>query len=471
MPPALWLVILPLGAAPLVYLLRRTGIGALVAAGVSLVTAWLSLRLPIGSVLTLLGRSFELDRLTQITLTLLFVTAAALFLAAFPFAAPGQNRVDRRDKPGQGRNFRVAGLVTLSIFVAANLSRHVGITAMLMEMAVIAAIFTIQGRRVESTRAAQRFLVLLSLAVPLFLLAAWQIDRYQLAGLPPAEDLQQTALFIGFGFALWLAVAPFHGWLTSSAAEAAPPAAAFVLLAFPLVALSILMRLLTAAPWLAASTALPGVILLAGVFTALVGGLLAAVQRGFSHLWGYAALYDLGCTLAVLGLGGETVVVIVLAGLTVRALALSLIAACLSALRLHTAYDGFAEIEGLARRLPVATAGLVIGGLTLAGAPLTLGFPLRWHLLQAITGVDSRWPVLLALAGLGVAVGYLRGLRALLRYPSSQKERPAVALQEPLLLVIMIGLLGAACLVLGLFPWLLLEPLQSLLAGVVVPLP
>ena len=470
MPPALWLIIVPLGTVPIIYLLRRTALGVIVATGVALFAAWLSLRLPPGLVLNLLGRPIELDPLTQFTLALLFMATAILFLTAYPFA---QNRQAGPDAPGTGRNLRVVGLATAAIFVAASMTRHVGIAAILFEIAAILTVFTIQGRRLESTRAAQRFLVLISLALPLFLLAAWRIDQYQLSGgAQSAQFLSLTTLLVGLGFALWLAVVPFHGWLTATAAEAAPPAAAFTLIAFPTVALSTLIHLLADAPWLAATGPLAQVIIMAGVLTALIGGLLAAVQRGFSPLLGYAALHDLGCLLVVLGLGGETTVLIILVGLTARALALTLIAACLSAIRLHAAGDGFTEVSGLARRLPIATAGLLVGGLTLAGAPLTIGLPWRWQLLQTLATADPRWPALLILAGLGVAVGYLRGLRGLLPPKSTTERRHRVALfpHEPTLMIILICLLAAACVVLGLFPSLLIEPLHFVSAGISIPI-
>ena len=72
MPQALWLIALPIGAVPVVYLLRRVSVGAIVAAVVALLSAWVAARLPTGVVLNLLGRTIELDRLSQITLSLLF---------------------------------------------------------------------------------------------------------------------------------------------------------------------------------------------------------------------------------------------------------------------------------------------------------------------------------------------------------------------------------------------------------------
>jgi len=84
MPPALWLIVIPVLAIPFVYLFRRTIIGALVAAGVAFFLAWLTTRLPLGLVIAILGRPVELNQLSQIMLVLLFSTAAILFLVAAP---------------------------------------------------------------------------------------------------------------------------------------------------------------------------------------------------------------------------------------------------------------------------------------------------------------------------------------------------------------------------------------------------
>jgi multicomponent Na+:H+ antiporter subunit D len=206
--------------------------------------------------------------------------------------------------------------------------------------------------------------------------------------------------------------------------------------------------------------------------------MLAAVQRGFSELLGYAALFDLGCTLAALGLGGPSGMITILVSLTVRALALTLMAASNSAIRLRVLSDGFAELRGVAQQMPVAMAGLTLGGLTLAGIPFTAGFAAHWQLLQAMAEVDSRGSVLLAMAGLGVAVGYLRGVRTALwpRDLTKTKEpsvRPRVVftVQEPFWLLVMIGLLMAATVLLGLFPAVLIQPFQLLSAEISIPIP
>jgi formate hydrogenlyase subunit 3/multisubunit Na+/H+ antiporter MnhD subunit len=240
------------------------------------------------------------------------------------------------------------------------------------------------------------------------------------------------------------------------------------------VAFSTLMHLLADSPWLVDSAQLVRAIIIAGVFTALVGGGLASVQRGFSQLMGYSALYDLGCALTVLGIGGRAALITVLVTLAVRALALTLIAIGISAIRMRVAGDGFAQVRGVARQIPMAVTGLMIGGLTLAGVPLLAGFAPRWQLLRSSAQIDPVLPVLLALGGLGIAVGYLRGLRATLASDTTEKNgrpiRTVIRFKEPGLLLVMISLLVVISILLGLFPSVLIEPLQVLLTlGASIP--
>lgn len=475
-PTAFWLIALPFGVAPIVYFLRRVGVGAIVAAVVTLFSAWLALRLPIGVEGRILGRPIELDPLSQISLVLLFITTALLFLisaAMVPFIVGVRKRViDANVLTGAGRTFYPLSLGSLGFLVAASLARHLGITVIFVGIAAILAVFIIQGSRLDSTRAAQRFLVLISLSIPILLLVSWRVDAYQLTEIkPPLRSLQETALLAGIGFALWLAVVPFHGWLTATTTESSPVSATFILVAFPIVAFLTLIRLLTDTPWLIESSQLGWAMVVAGLVTACIGGFLTSLQRGFSGLVGYAALYDLGGILIILGLAGPTAILVVFMALATRALALTLIAASVSALRLQISGDGFAQMAGLAQRMPLAALGILVGGLTLAGSPLTLGFARHWQLLQDLAAFKPGWTILLVLAGLGVALGYLRGFRALLPGDAVEinPQKKGIALQEPLLLIVLIVGLVSASVVLGLFPGLLLDPLRELIGAIDLP--
>ncbi|GAB4444722.1 MAG: hypothetical protein Kow0031_27150 [Anaerolineae bacterium] len=463
----LWLIGLPLGAATLVYVLRRFWAGAIIAALVALLLAWLAVNIPTGVVLNLLGRTVELDTLSQATLFFVFGATAALFLnLIFVTHATRQQRhgTSQRATGQIGRVFYPAALVILGLFVAASVTRHPGITAMIIELAAIIMVFIIQSERLESTRAALRFLILVSLATPLFLLAAWTVDNVQLTDrVISAETIEWVALLVGVGFAIWLAVVPFHSWLTSTAAESSPPTAAFVLIVFPTVAITAFLHLLADWPWLTDSLFLTRAIVLAGVVTAFTGGVLAFIQRGFSELLGHAALFDLGCIIAVLGVGGPTAVLTVLVYLAVRMLALVLLAVAMSTINLRATSTGFSQIQGIAYRMPLATFALMVGGFTLAGLPFTAGFAPHWHLFNLMADLDLRGVILLVLGGFGVAGGYLRGLRAALSTGggSAKKEpRSLTNFEEPAPLLFLLIVLCTIVILFGLFPALLIEPLD-----------
>jgi formate hydrogenlyase subunit 3/multisubunit Na+/H+ antiporter MnhD subunit len=266
---------------------------------------------------------------------------------------------------------------------------------------------------------------------------------------------------------IWLAVVPLHGWLTGAGAAAPPIAAALVLTGFPLLALVSLLQLLREATWFTWHAQVGPLLLLAGLIAAASGGLLAAVQRGLRPLLGYAALFDMGCLFMALSLAGTQSAPGFYAGLALRGLALGLTGTASAALGQPAGGDTFAALRGIAYRRPLATAALVIGGFSLAGLPLTAGFLPRWLLLQGLAQSQPGWAWLPVAGGLGVALGYLRGLYALLARPG--KPVPANPSRQPWLATLLLVGLGLLSVGLGLFPDPLFRLAERLLA--VSPLP
>jgi len=450
--PPLWLVILPIAASPLVYLTRRWLAGALLATLVAFMTGLLAWNLPPTNPVRLMGRVFLLDSLTQHVLALLFFVAAILFLVAWRLP--------------QGAALYPLGLVLLGLFAAAGMSRHLGISAIIVVLAAIAAVPIVQGGRSGSTRAAWRLLSMMTLALPFFLLASWRVDLYR-EDVENVVYLGQAAVFLGLGMAIWLAVAPLHGWLTGVGAEAPSLAAALVLTGFPLLAMVTMLQVLTEAAWFVWHQQVGQALLVAGLISAGLGGLLAAVQRGLRPLLGYAALFDMGCLLVALAVGGDNGWLVFYGGLAIRALGLGLTGAATAAVRQRTGRDTFAGLHATAYHMPLATAALIIGGFTLAGLPLTASFYPRWLLLRELSQVDLRFMWLLVIAGVGVAIGYLRGLNAMLASPTRgyQTDLPG----RDWLAIIFLVALGLLSIGLGIYPDPLLQAAQHLLTSYPLP--
>jgi multicomponent Na+:H+ antiporter subunit D len=446
------LVILPVAASTLAFLTRRWGVGALLAALAAMLTGMLAWSLPPTNPIRLMGRLFLLDSLTQHVLALLFVTTAILFVVAWQMP--------------QGRAFSPLGLVLLGLLAAAGMSRHLGITAFIATLAAVAGAPIIQGGRTGSTRAAWRFLMLLLLALPFFLLASWRVDLYR-EDVENAPYLRQAAIFLALGMSVWLAAVPFHSWLTAAGSEAPPVAAALVLTGFPLLALVTLLQVLTEATWFTWHQQGGRLLLMAGLISVGTGGLLAAVQRGLRPLLGYAGLFDLGCLLVALAIGGAGGTQAFYAGLAIRGLGLGLAGAATATVCCWAGGDGLSALRGTARRMPLATVALVIGGFTLAGLPVTASFFPRWLLFQDLAHVDRRWVWLLVGGGVGVAVGYLRVLNVMVVSPTTPPRTDHGLRKWPTTIILVA--LGLVSVGLGLFPDPLLRVVEGLITAYPLP--
>jgi len=444
----LFLIVLPLALAAVVFVLRRW---ALIAASLALATALvmasfcllLSLGRPasvfgwevaLGQPMTVLGRDFALEPAGCSALGFIYLIAIVAFL--FAWCIP------------QGRLFFPLGLVILSLLGAAVTVRLFLFAVLFLWIASLVAVLIIQGERQGPGHGALRYLVMVSLAIPPLLIAPWLIDL-QAVNPDNLALLRYAAVLLAIGFAILLAVVPFHGWVSAVAADAPPMVAAFVFTVTNAVVLLLMLNLLQSYPWLAEDPQVFSLLHLGGLLMAAVGGLLAFAQRDFGSLLGYAVLSDMGCTLVALGVASPAALTAALLQVVHRSVGLMLTAMGLAVVRHYAGSDSFANLSGVARHLPLSTAGLVLGGLSLAGMPLTAGFPSRWAIYRLFSAPDLA--LVLLLSGAGVAFGYLRGLSTLLG-PSTDPQMK----REPRIASLIILAMIILCLGLGLRPqWLL----------------
>jgi formate hydrogenlyase subunit 3/multisubunit Na+/H+ antiporter MnhD subunit len=395
-------------------------------------------KVALGEPMMVLGREFVLETAGCSTLGFIYLIAIVAFL--FAWRIP------------QGRLFFPLGLVILSLLGAAVMVRLFLFAVLFLWIASLVAVLIIQGERQGPGRGTLRYLVMVSLATPPLLIAPWLIDL-QAVNPDNLALLRYAAVLLAIGFAILLAVVPFHGWVSAVAADAPPVVAAFVFTVTNAVVLLLMLNLLQSYPWLAEDPQVFSLLRLGGLLMAAVGGLLAFAQRDFGHLLGYAILSDMGCTLVALGVASPSALTAALLQVTHRSVGLMLTAMGLAVVRHQAGSDSFASLSGVARRLPLSTAGLVLGGLSLAGMPLTAGFPSRWAIYRLFSAPDLA--LVMLLSGAGVAFGYLRGLSTLLGPSTEPKVK-----REPLIASLIILAMIILCLWLGLRPQWLLPPIQ-----------
>jgi formate hydrogenlyase subunit 3/multisubunit Na+/H+ antiporter MnhD subunit len=479
-PGPIILLALPLLAAGGTYVVRRWAIlASLLAALTTATLALLCLLLPLdrsafvlgqevafGRPVVILGRNLILDPAGQAWLAFIFVLVTFLYLFAWRIS--------------QGRSFFSFSLVMLSLYGLIALLQSFSLAIIVFAISTTLAVFIIQGGQRATIRGAQRYLLVALLAVPFLLTAAWFADQ-SLLDPTNIEVARLSLLPAALGFGLLLAVFPFGTWMPALSADAPPIVTAFVFVAGQAMALYLALLFLRSAPWALTHPATPSVILLAGLVMAFSGGAMAAAQHDFGRLFGYAALSDLGILLLAFSSGGSQGLTLTLMHMVNRSVSITLLAASLSILRHRATTDDFARLQGAARRLPIAAFGLIMGGLALAGFPLTAGFPTHWAISRAIlnaaqpfspmaqkagmVGIDAvsdqPWVwvatllALLASSG-GIVIGLLRGLSAML----GDSPRNDIA-RQPIIASAMVLVLVALALLLSLYPQLFLEPIRT----------
>jgi len=227
-----------------------------------------------------------------------------------------------------------------------------------------------------------RYAALLSLVMPLLLLAFALAERRTGSGTP---DLEIVALALAApGYGLILGIVPMHAWTLSLAGGAPREMLLGVLTLVQATALVMLLRTLEAYPWISEVASTP--LLVGGTLSVLVGGWLAFSARlDDPDDWlVHAAVAHSGMLLIGLGTQSHAAMVGVLLLVFVRVLAL----VTLSSSR---------RVSGHLRRLGFGTATLA-----LAGTPGLAGFPGLWLVLGHVPTTYAAAIRLAVLAGSGL---------------------------------------------------------------------
>ena len=141
-----------------------------------------------------------------------------------------------------------------------------------------------QGGTKGTTRAATRLLILAVLAVPPFLLAATLITQ-RVFQPESAETLTSIiVLALGIGFALMLAIIPFHAWFPQVVEDGPPLVAAWLVAGMGGSYLIILFDLLGRYQWLAENEQVQRILFRGGLLLAIGGALLIVTERHLQPL-------------------------------------------------------------------------------------------------------------------------------------------------------------------------------------------
>jgi formate hydrogenlyase subunit 3/multisubunit Na+/H+ antiporter MnhD subunit len=417
---ALLVIAIPLAGALLAYLGRRWQtlevLIALLALGAGIVllaqpiTGAITLpglTIDIDTPLNLLGRVLRIREPERVPLLLLFSSTAIIF--AMSWRAP------------QGWTFIPIGLAVLAAMSAALLIRPFVYAALALEAAAALAVLMIQGERQgeRSTTGAMRYLVCATLALPLFLLAGWSIDRAGTVNLTDANAVAAaygpSIVFLLAGFAMLFGAIPLYSWIHPVAKDAPPLVTAFLGAVGIGAVTFLLLSFWQAFAWLRTSPVQANAFAAGGMVMLLFGGGLAWAQRSFSRVLACALFVELGCILLMFNSNTPLATESLAFSIIARAIGLSVFGIGIWRLRAMRGSDDFDDIRNVNDLW--TTLALLAGGLSLAGLPGTVGFVARWTSARAYSSTDAEGLVLLLVACGSVGIGVMRGVLAMARQP------------------------------------------------------
>lgn len=319
-----------------------------------------------------LGRALVLDGATQPMVGFLYLTGCFLLLPSW--------------LAGGSRYFPTLAVVMLAVTAAALMAVPFLYAAIFIEFSAIGGGLILVSRRTPQNLGALRLLTLYTLALLIILITGAILDQGNITS-ATTEVAERTTLLFIFGVAVLILVPPFHIWFVNASQEANPYALAFVVLILQSAALFLLFRFLDAYPWLRESTLAFQAIRVGGVLCLLVGVLFAASQRDLRKVLAYMIVADIGFTMFAIASSTPTGFRLALGMTASRTVSLGVFSLGLSMLELNgtrsPAEKASSQPAGLTRLFVLA------GMLSLAGFPLTAGFPGRWSLLTVLLGANT----------------------------------------------------------------------------------
>jgi multicomponent Na+:H+ antiporter subunit D len=230
------------------------------------------------------------------------------------------------------------------------------------------------------------------------------------------RDVQDTRTivsafaFFTVGVCIKFGLFPLHYWLPNAYTYAPSVVSAFLSGTTSKVFIYVLLRFLFMVFGVeyAFETMYLDIILMVAALLAIFSGSIAAIyQDNVKKMLAYSSIAQIGYMVLGISLVSVTGLMAGILHLFNHALiktALFMIVACF-----FFRFDSVSlkDLKGVGRQMPWTTMAFVIGGLSLIGTPLTVGFISKWYLIVAALDKGWWWMAVLILLGSILAVIYI----------------------------------------------------------------
>ena len=420
-------VVLPLLAAPLSLLLRRPAWVWPFALAVTLAGLYISADLlrqvleagvisyEMGGWAPPWGIELRIDALNAYILLIVSLIGAVVMFYA------GRSVKDELP-PHKQTLFYVAYLLCLAGLLGIIVTGDAFNVFVFLEISSLATYILVSlGRDRRALTAAFQYLIMGTLGATFILIGiglmyvmTGTLNMNDLAGRLPAvmhtRTIHSAFAFLTVGICLKLALFPLHLWLPNSYTYAPSASSAFLAATATKVAIYVLLRFvftLFGAEFAFETMPLGEILTVLAILAILTGSTVAIYQDNIKRMLAYSSVAQIG--YMILGISFATVTGVTSGVLHLfnhalmkggLFLALGCIFYQLKGVRIE-------QFRGLGRVMPWTMAAVVLGGLSLIGVPLTVGFVSKWYLVLAALEQGDWHIALIVLLGSLLAIMYV----------------------------------------------------------------
>ncbi len=420
-------VIIPLMTAPLTVLLRRRSL----AFALVLSSSWIALAISImlwhqvntgGTISYALGSwpapwgiEYRVDRLSAFVLVLVSGIAAIVL----PYSRAS---IEAEIAPEQHYLFYTMFALCLTGLLGITITGDAFNIFVFLEISSLSAYVLIAlGRDRRALVASYQYLIMGTIGATFIVIGVGLL--YLMTGTLNLADMARrismvegtrpvlTALaFLTVGISLKLALFPLHQWLPNAYTYAPSAVSAFLAATATKVAVYVLLRFYFSVfgqSQVFDRLPMQEMMLMLALAGIIAASTAAIFQTDLKRLFAYSSVAQIGYIVLGLSFGSRngltaTIVHLFNHGITKGALFM-----LMGGVALAAGGTSLSGLQGLGKRMPWTSLGIVICGLSLIGVPGTAGFISKWYLLLAALGKGQWWLVFVIVATSLLAVAYV----------------------------------------------------------------
>lgn len=273
-----------------------------------------------------------------------------------------------------------------------------------------------------------------------------------------------TAALLASGFAVKMALVPFHFWLPDALQGTFPQIAALLAAGSKkagfAAALRIFVALLSSQPFILLGLSWQFALAIVAAVTITWGNLAALTQKKISRMLAYSSIAQAGYITIGLAVQGTAGAAIGILGLLLHVLFHGVMKGS-AFISIANIQDDLANLNGLYKRSPGTALGFTISLFALAGLPPLNGFWSKLFLFIAAVQANMTWLAAVALANSAIALAYYSYLAKKMYF-----EEPNIASQamvEKFDVLLVLAFASIFIIATGLFPAPVLNPILSFL--------